>query len=72
VSFKIDAWLTPNVPYPHKSFWTHPMLLPRDETLVDAHFGPSIYSAKQDRCTICVERTTGSKIILDAPDGTPR
>jgi hypothetical protein len=26
----------------------------------------------QDRCTICVERTTGSEIILDAPDGTPR
>jgi hypothetical protein len=25
-----------------------------------------------DRCTICVERTPGSKIILDAPDGTPR
>jgi hypothetical protein len=26
----------------------------------------------QDRCTICVKRTTGSEIILDAPDGTPR
>jgi hypothetical protein len=26
----------------------------------------------QDRCTVCVERTIGSKIILDAPDGTPR
>jgi hypothetical protein len=25
----------------------------------------------QDRCTVCAERTTGSKIILDAPDGTP-
>jgi hypothetical protein len=25
----------------------------------------------QDRCTICVECTIGSKIILDAPDGTP-
>ena len=25
-----------------------------------------------DRCTICVERTIGSEIILDAPDGTPR
>ena len=22
----------------------------------------------QDRCTVCVERTIGSKIILDAPD----
>jgi hypothetical protein len=27
---------------------------------------------KQDRCMVCAERTIGSKIILDAPDGTPR
>ena len=26
----------------------------------------------QDRCTVCVERTIGSEIILDAPNGTPR
>jgi hypothetical protein len=26
----------------------------------------------QDRYTVCVERTIGSEIILDAPDGTPR
>jgi hypothetical protein len=26
----------------------------------------------QDRCTVCAERTMGSKIILDAPNGTPR
>jgi hypothetical protein len=26
----------------------------------------------QDRCTVCVKRTIGSEIILDAPDGTPR
>jgi hypothetical protein len=26
----------------------------------------------QDRCTVCAERTIGSKIILDAPDGTAR
>ena len=26
----------------------------------------------QDRCMVCVERTIGSYIILDAPDGTPR
>ena len=26
----------------------------------------------QDRCTVCVEHTIGSEIILDAPDGTPR
>jgi hypothetical protein len=26
----------------------------------------------QDRCTICVERTRGLKIVLDAPDGVLR
>jgi hypothetical protein len=26
----------------------------------------------QDRCMVCAERTIGSKIVLDAPDGTPR
>ena len=26
----------------------------------------------QDRCMVCAERTIGSGIILDAPDGTPR
>ena len=26
----------------------------------------------QDRCTVCVERTIGSEIVLDANDGTPR
>ena len=26
----------------------------------------------QDRRTVCVKRTMGSEIILDAPDGTPR
>jgi hypothetical protein len=26
----------------------------------------------QDRCTVCVKRTIGSEIVLDAPDDTPR
>ena len=26
----------------------------------------------QDWCTVCVERTIGSEMVLDAPDGTPR
>ena len=26
----------------------------------------------EDRCTVCVKRTIGSDIVLDAPDGTPR
>jgi hypothetical protein len=25
----------------------------------------------EDRCTVCSESTMGSKIICDAPDGTP-
>jgi hypothetical protein len=27
---------------------------------------------KQEWGTVCVERTVGSKIVLEAPDGTPR
>ena len=26
----------------------------------------------QDKCTVYTERTIGSEIVLDAPDGTPR
>jgi hypothetical protein len=26
----------------------------------------------QDSCTVCVERTAGSEIVLEALDGTPR
>jgi hypothetical protein len=25
----------------------------------------------QDRCSVCVKRTIGSSMVLDAPDGTP-
>jgi hypothetical protein len=27
--------------------------------------------SKQDRCMVCVKRTIGSEIVLEAPDGTP-
>jgi len=37
---------------------------------VEAHFGPFEDSANLDG-TICVERTIGSQIILDTPDGSP-
>ena len=45
-----------------------------DEAQVEAHFGLSdiVLMLTQDRCTICIERIIGSKIVLDAPDGTPR
>jgi hypothetical protein len=26
----------------------------------------------QDGCTVCAERTVGSEIVLDTPDGTSR
>jgi hypothetical protein len=32
----------------------------------------TVFVLLQDRCTVCAERTIGSKTILDAPDGTPR
>ena len=45
-----------------------------DEAEVEARFGLSdiVIILTHDRCTVCVERTIGSKIICDAPDGTPR
>ena len=45
-----------------------------DEAQVEACFGLSdiVLILRQDRCTVCVERTIGLEIILDAPDGTPR
>ena len=56
-----------------KSFWTHQMVLLGDEAHVEAHFGPFGDSANLDidKCTVCAERTIGSEIVLDVPDGTP-
>jgi hypothetical protein len=52
----------------------HPMVLLGDEAQVDARFSPfgDVLILTQDRGTICVERTVGTKIILDTPDRTPR
>jgi hypothetical protein len=44
-----------NAPQAQKSFWMHLMALQGCEA----------------RCTVCVECTFGSEIILDAPDVTP-
>ena len=40
-----------------------------DEAQVEACFGLSdiLLILTQDRCTVCVERTIGSEIVLDAP-----
>jgi hypothetical protein len=32
----------------------------------------TVLVSEQDRCMVCVKRTMGSEIILDAPDGTTR
>jgi hypothetical protein len=40
---------------------------------VESHFsqfGDSV-SVMQDRCTVCANRTIGSEIVLDEPDGPP-
>jgi hypothetical protein len=38
---------------------------------VESRFGQfGVLVSVQERCTVCVERTIGSEIILDAPDGT--
>jgi hypothetical protein len=37
-----------NIPQAHKSFWTHSMVLLRDESQVDAHFSPFGDSANLD------------------------
>jgi hypothetical protein len=50
------------------------MVLVGDEAQVEAHsvcleIGLIV---TQDRCTVCAECTTGSEIVLDTTDGTPR
>ena len=61
------------IPYVQKSFWTHSMVPLGDEAQVEARFGLSdiVLILTQDRCTVCVERTNGLEIVLDATDGTP-
>ena len=50
------------------------MVLLGEEAQVEAHFGclEVMLILTQDGCTVGAERTIGSEIILDAPDGTPR
>jgi hypothetical protein len=52
----------------------HKMELLGDLGHVESCFGPFGDSAnlEQDWGTVCAERTIGSKIILDPPNGTPR
>ena len=45
-----------------------------DEAQVEARFILSdiVLILTQDRCMVCVERTIGLEIVLEAPDATPR
>ena len=63
-----------HVPSAQKSFWMHSMVPLGDEALVEAHFSllDRVLNLTQVRCTVCVERTIGSEINLDTPNGTPR
>jgi hypothetical protein len=44
-----------------------------DEAQVEARFGPLeiVLLLMHDWCTVCVKRTIGLEIVLEAPDGTP-
>ena len=50
------------------------MVLLGDEAQLEGSFGPfgDMLILTQDQCLVCAERTIGSEIILDAPDGTAR
>jgi hypothetical protein len=52
----------------------HPMELLGDEALVDLTLVclEIVLILTLDSCTVSAERTTGSKIVLDAPDATLR
>jgi hypothetical protein len=52
----------------------HLMVLLGDKAQVEARsvYLEIVLILKQDRCTVCSERTIGLEIIFDAPDGTPR
>ena len=57
-----------------KSFSMHPMELLGDVGHVEfvSVRLEIVLMLTQDRCMVSTERTIGSEIILDAPEGTPR
>ena len=55
-------------------FWTDPMV-PLGDGLkwkLDLVRLEILLILTQNRCMVCVERTIGSDVVLDALDGTPR
>ena len=67
---KIGVWFALDVPWAHKSFWTHSMVPLSDVAQVEARFGLSdlVLILTQDRSTVCVKRTIRSETILDASE----
>jgi hypothetical protein len=57
-----------------KSFWMHPKVLLGDglKWMLDSVCLEIVSVLMQDRCTVCAERSTGSKIVLDVSDRTTR
>jgi hypothetical protein len=62
---KIGAQFAPNVPSAQKSFWTHSVVLIGDMAQVKAQSIQRALIWTQDRCTVYVEHSIGSEIILD-------
>jgi hypothetical protein len=67
-----EAVVDDGEPQAQKSFWAHPMVLLGDEVKCkpDSVCLEIVVILIQDRDTVCVERTIGSKIILTTPDRT--
>ena len=61
------------MPLAQKSFWTHQWYLKvmRLKWKVDLVYLEIVLILTQHKCTVYAERTIGSEIVLDAPDGTP-
>jgi hypothetical protein len=70
----IGAWFAPCAPKAKKLFWMHRMVLLGDKAQMEPRFGSfgAVLVSVQDRYTVCAKCSIASKIILDAPDGTPR
>ena len=61
------------MPWAQKSFWTHQWYFKvmRLKWKLDLVYLEIVLILTQDKCTVYAERTIGSEIIWDAPDGTP-
>jgi hypothetical protein len=40
--------------------------------MLDSVYFDILLILTQDRCMVCAERTIGSNVVWDTPDGTPR